>query len=252
MSFDGWIKSANSVHQKVYFEVTDGATTRRYHYANGGSWAQAATSLTVSATANTITTKCVIDSDANAVAYFDQVMLVQGATATNDWTAWSTAVTSPSGSDISAITADDYVQYLITLTTDDLTQTPTITNDGTYNVKLLYSREGAPQSSDIPLRDRTGWLSMQAPHAQKIVRSLETYHTGTTGTITVLLENFEGDTDTWTIDLAANPTHYKEYTTNGAFSGNLLRLTITATGTTPVSIDKIILGYDLEPSRGER
>ncbi len=252
MSFDGWIKSSNSAAKAVYFQVTDGATTRTYNYSNSGNWQEAATSLTISSTANTITTKCVIEATANSIAYFDQTMLVQGTTATNDWTAWSTpAITNAVGADISGVTANVYLQYLISMTTDDLTKSPNIIRQSGFDVRLTYNKEGAPQSTSIPLHYRTGYLDFGNPSRPKIIRSIETYHSGTTGNLVIKVENFEGLSNTWNIDTSTYPTHYKEYPLTGAFRGREFVFDITSDGTTPVNVSKIIVHYDLDPESGD-
>jgi len=247
MTFKGWMKSANTVNKKVYFEVNDGATVRQYHYTNSAAWEQASTSLTVSATANTISTMCVINSDANAVAYFDQVMLVNGTTNNNDWSAWSSAYTNSSGSDISGVTGANYVQYLINLTTDDLTETPKIVKQGGFNVRILYNKEGTAAATDIPMHWTTGWIDFGQPSKPKILRSLETYHLGTSGNLVITFTDFEGDTDVFTIDLAADSNKYKAYFTNGAMRGTLFKVDIEATGIIPVRVDKLIVHMDVEP-----
>lgn len=251
MAFNGWFKSANSVANAVYFQVTDGLTTKTYNYTNTGGWVEAATSLTISSTANTITAKCVVSSTANAVAYFDQVMLIQGSTAENDWSAWSSDFTNSAGSDISNETANTYLQYLINLETDDITVTPTIVKQSGYNVKISYGKEGVAQSSSIPLHYTTGWLDLGQPSRPKILRGFETYHTGTSGTLTFTITNFEGDTDTFNIDLSAKPTHYKEWFTSGALRGRQFKIDITNSGILPVSVEKILLKFDTEPESGD-
>ena len=247
MAFKGWMKSANTVNKKVYYEVTDDATIRQYHYTNSGSWEEAATSLTVSSTANTITTKAVIISEADAVAYFDEVMLVQGTSATNDWTDWSSTFTNSAGSDISGVTADDYLQYLINMTTDSLTETPTIVKGSGYNVRLTYGKEGTAASTDIPLRWTSGWLDFGHETRPKVLRTLETYHEGTTGEITITVENFEGETDVFTINLSTNPNQYRENFTGGAMQGTKFKVDVVSTGITALRIDKILITGDTEP-----
>lgn len=251
MTFDGWMKSANSTAGAVYFQVTDGATVRKFNYGNSGNWQEAATSLTISATANTITVSSVIDTSANAVAYFDQVMLVDGAANHNDWSAWSTpAVSNSVGADISDVTPNVFFQYLINMFTPDLTKTPNIINQQNFNIKVTYDKEGAAQSTNVPIRYVTGWLDFGQPNMRKILRSLESYHLGTTGTLSIKIENYEGDSQTYNIDLSAKPTRYKEFMQTGAFPGKLFKITITSSGVAPVQLSKIIIVHDLEPSIG--
>lgn len=244
--FNAYAKSANSVASKVRIQLTDGSTTGTDNYSNGGGWEQLETTLSVSGSATTITAKCVVETGANAVAYFDQVMVREATTALNDWSAWSSPVTNSAGSDISNVSAQTYVQYLINLETDDITVTPTVIRTGQYNVKMTYLKEGTPQSLNIPVHWRSGYLSFGTPSTIKIIRSIEVYHTGE-GSYTLTLENFEGDEEEWEVDLSAHPTRYEEATTNGAFRGQLFTIDIKSAGDEPLSIDKVIIHYDLEP-----
>ena len=253
MVFKGYIKSANSVASKVWLEISEnsGAKVTRAYYNNGGGWEATGPTTTISATTTSITAKCSIDSDANAVAYFDQVMMIEGSTAQNDWSAWSSAFTNSSGSDISAVTANTYLQYLINLTTSDITVTPKIVKASGYDVHLTYNKEGTSQSSDIPVTWESGWIDMGQPSLPKVLRTLEVYHTGTSGTLTVTLENFLGDTDTFSINLSSNPSRYKQAFTDGALVGKLFKLKISNTGVLPLEISKVIIGYEVNPDNGD-
>ena len=251
LAFSGWVKSANTVASKVRFQITDGTTTTTTNYANGAGWEELQGTIAVAAGATAITFKAVVETGADAVAYFDRVMVIEAADAVNDWTAWSTAVTNSSGSDISGTTADTYLQYLINLTTSDITVTPTIVKAGGYNVHITYAKEGTAQSTNIPITWESGWLDMGQPSLTKELKTLEVYHSGTTGTLTVTVENFIGDTDTFAINLSSNPTRYKQAFTSGTLPGKLFKINISNTGILPLEISKIIIGYDLAPDSGD-
>jgi hypothetical protein len=254
LAFSAWVKSANSVGSKVRIQITDGTSTTTTNYANGGDWEELEGTIAVNAAATTITLKCVVETGADAVAYFDQIMVGEASSVANDWSAWSTtAYTDSSGSDISGETANTYVQYLINMTTTDIDYTPTVSRIGDFVVKLTYTKEGAPASTDIPVIYKTGWLDLGSPNKPKIIRGIKAYHTGTTGeTYSVKIENFEGDSDTWTIDLSTYPTTYTEKTTTGAFRGTLFKITVqNLTGVKPFTFDKLIVMYDEEPYASE-
>lgn len=251
LAFSGWAKSANSVASKVRFQITDGTSTTTANYANGGGWEELQGTIAVAAGATAITFKAVVETGADAVAYFDNVMVVEASDAVNDWSAWSTAVTNSSGSDISGVTANTYIQYLANLTTSDIALTPTIVKAAGYNIRLTYGREGTAASTDIPLRWRSGWLDMGQPTKPKSLRSMEIYHTGTSGILNIKVENFQGDSDTFAIDLSAHPSRYKQAFTNGVLGGKQFVVDITSTGILPVSIEKIVFTYDVEPDQGD-
>ena len=252
MIFGGYIKSANSVGSKVWIEINQNTNDRidRAFYANGGGWEKVSTYTTISATATSLTVKLYVDTAADAVAYFDQVMFIQGTTALNDWTAWSSAYTNPSGSDVSGTTAQAYLQYQIDMVSSATTVTPNILKQSNYDVKLSYNRQGTAQSTSIPIRWRSGYTDFGRPSNIKILRSIQTYHSGSAGTLTITVENFEGDSDVFSINLSSNPTTYKEFFTNGAFRGRQFRIDITNNDANALRIDKVILNYSIEPDPG--
>lgn len=247
LAFSGWVKSANTVASKVRFQLTDGFGTTTTNYANGGGWEELQGTLAVNAAATTITFKAVVETGADAVAYFDRVMVVQASDAVNDWTAWSTAVSNSSGSDISSVTANRYVEYHIDMTTSNIDYTPNVIRRSGYNVRLTYNKEGTPASTDIPIHYASAWLDLGSPSRTKVIRGIETYHEGQGDDIVVTISNFDNtESDTWTIDTAANPTYYSEKTTGGAISGSLFKVDITSTGTEPLNFSKLIIHYDTE------
>jgi hypothetical protein len=248
LAFSGWAKSANSVASKVRIQITDGFTTTTTNYANGGAWEELEGTIAVNAAATAITIKCVVETGADAVAYFDRVMVRESSNVTNDWSAWSSAVTDSAGSDISGVTTGDYVQYMINLETTDIDYTPTIVRVGEYNVRLTYFREGTPEATDISMHYTSGWLTLGHPSRPKLIRGIEVYHTGTEGSFTVTISNFEGDSDAWTISLTDFPEYYKEYSTGGALRGEMFQVDILYDeGVEPFTVDKIVIHYDTEP-----
>lgn len=247
LAFSGWVKSANTVASKVRFQITDGSTTTTTNYSNGGSWEELEGTIAVNGAATTITFKCVVETGADAVAYFDRVMVRESSNVANDWSAWSSSVTDSSGSDISGTAADDYVQYMMKLEATNIVYSPNIIRTGQYNVKLTYSREGTPQSSSIPFHYKTGYLDFGRPLNPKVIRAIKAYHEGTTGTYTITITNFEGESDSWTVDMATYNEVYDSKTTNGAFLGTLFTVEITNTGTDPFKFDKLVVEYDVEP-----
>lgn len=248
MVFTGYAKSANSVASKVWFEIQDNTDTQTtvMPYANSGNWVASATTNTINATATSVTVRLAVGSEANAVAYFDQVMLIEGATAQNDWSAWSSSFTNSTGSDISGVTANSFLQYQIDMQTTDIRYTPTVFRTGGYNVKLSYDREGTAQSASIPMTWRTGWLDLGLPDRVKSLKRIYAVHEGGLASYTVTVENLEGVTDSFTIDTSTNPTQYKEAFTNGKFIGQYFRVQITSNDEHPLVIKKLVFVFDDE------
>lgn len=166
--------------------------------------------------------------------------------ATCNASSWSDEFTNPSGSDISAITANEYVQYRATMNTTDMAYTPTLYKANGYVVKLLYKKTGIRSESTVPLHYRSGWFDLGSP-VKKSLTKIYVFHEGTTGTLTLKFSNFEGDFDTFNINLAEYPYSYSEYFTTGKLVGELFNLDITETSLNPVKIKKIILIYKDEP-----
>jgi len=248
ITFAGYVKSANSAADQVQLEIDDGVGQTTTSYANGGGWEHVSVTRVIDGAATSITVKCNVKSSADAAAYFDQVMARQASSVTNDWSAWSSAFTDSSGSDISAIAAADYIQYQIRMETDDISVTPTIVKVG-FNIKLTYSKEGTSADTDIPLHWQSGLLDFGAPGMTKELRKIEAYHQGTTGDYTITITDRSGnESDTWTVDMATYDGYYAEYPTNGVLLGEDFIIDIQNDGVESFTLDKLVITYDIAPN----
>ena len=160
---------------------------------------------------------------------------------------WSSAFSDATGSDISSLTANDYVQYKINLSTDDIDYTPTLYRLEGYVVKLTYYQQGSAAETSVPMHWRSGWTNLGAPGYKKSLKKLYVFHEGTEGTLTLTFENYEGDTDVFEINLIDNPEYYTEYFTTGKFIGEKFRLDIENDDLHALKIKEIIVIYDIEP-----
>ncbi len=169
---------------------------------------------------------------------------------------WSAEFSDPSGSDISALTANTWMQYQFNITTSDLTHSPTVYKANNYVVKVSYLKSGATAESAIPLHWRTGFMDFETPK-RKSFKKFYSFHSGTEGNLTYTLtaldfnqntHQYEEVTDTFEIDLATYPYYYSEYFTNGSLCGQFLRMDIEESSNNPLSIDKVIINYDEEPA----
>lgn len=124
---------------------------------------------------------------------------------------WGTAVSDPSGSDVSGTTAARYVQVKCNLETTDIEYSPTIYSLGGYVFKLAYTENTTTEESAFSSTWDSGWHDMtkwsgkagDVTHLQ----FMRVYYTGDTGKIDIQYYNDEGDHDnTVTIDLTVNPT----------------------------------------------
>lgn len=181
----------------------------------------------------------------------DVTFALRSAASTQDCAtaAWSSEYTDPSGSNISAATADSVSQYRITMTASANTASPQVLLSDNYVVRLTYDTTGSTEESSIQLKRRSGWIDFM-PGYKKTLRKIYAYYEVTensTGTITIEVENFEGDSDTFEINYATYPSYYSEYFTGGALLGETFRITITEDSLNQVKIKKLAILYDIEP-----
>lgn len=161
--------------------------------------------------------------------------------------AWSAEFTDPSGSDISAVSAGDYLQYKINLSVVDLDYTPTVYSIGGYTVRLTYRKEGTVYESTVPLQYESGWFDLGYSGYIKQLKKIYCYYESESdGTLSIEFENLYGETDTFDIDLSENPAMYTEYFTNGMFGGEMFKLNIKESSLNDIKVRKIILVYDVQ------
>lgn len=160
---------------------------------------------------------------------------------------WSSTYTNAAGSDISGETANDYIQYRIDMSTDDIDYTPNVYTVGGYAVYLTFDTEGATSETTIPLHWRDGWRDLGYSGYVKTLKKIYCFHEGTSGTLTLKFENFEGDIDTFDINLTEHPKSYTERFTTGMFIGELFTLDITESSLNDIKVKKIIVVFDIEP-----
>ena len=161
---------------------------------------------------------------------------------------YTSEFSNPSGSDISGETANTWLQYRISMTTDAYTHSPTLVKANNYNVKISYNKEGSVGETTVPLHWKGGWTDFGYPNNNKTLKKLYCYHTGISGTLTLKISNLEGDSDTFNIDLASNPTQYEDYFTTGKFLGRYFNLEILNNDLNALQIYKIVVTGDIEPA----
>jgi len=156
---------------------------------------------------------------------------------------WSSEFSDPSGSDLSSLTANVWMQYRLALTTDSYAHSPEL-----YNyVKITYLKEASSSETSIPLHWRSGWMDF-FPGYKKSLKKMQVYYdTEGKGTLNIKFSNYEGDNDTFAINLTDYPSIYDEYFTNGTFMGEKFRVDITEDSLYNLKIRGIILTMDIEP-----
>ena len=118
--------------------------------------------------------------------------------------AYSTAVSDPTGSDISGVTAERYVQIRINLSTTDINVTPTLTTVGGYLLRLNYLKTGGTKESSFLSKWDSGWHSFSGPLWKQLLR-LRIFYTGINGTLNIRYYNQDGNDNNFDIDLSVDP-----------------------------------------------
>ena len=173
---------------------------------------------------------------------------------------WSSEYTDPSGSDISALTANAWMQYRASFTTDAYSHSPELYRAG-YVTRVTYKKQGSATETSIPLHWQGGFTDLGYPGRKKILRKIYCIHNSPekTGTLTLkfnLLDynqntkKYDELSDTFNIDLSTHPKYYTDYFAS-SIMGELVNLDISngisSNDLNPLDIKKIIIVYDLEP-----
>lgn len=191
---------------------------------------------------------------------------VSSSSVTADALSWSSEFGTPSGSDVSALTANEYLQLRLTESTTDITETPIVDRLNNFVVKLVYSRVGSSGETAINSLWESGYDDFGSPTMPKRLIFLNVYYSGTSGTMTVGYENDRGDIDqSFNIDLSISPTSsstdqyfgtetnkvYKflipvNSTTNPTPVGRKFKFLISEGGITSWNVYRIDIGYAKE------
>jgi hypothetical protein len=185
--------------------------------------------------------------------------------------AYSTAVTDPSGSDVSGVTAERYVQIRMNLSTTDIDFTPTLTTEGSYLFKLVYTKTGSTKEGDFLSLWDSGWRDLDAGSKWKELKRIRVFYAGTSGTLNIRYYNQDGDDNNFDIDLSIS-SDMKEDDTGNEYSiiddekvytyfapaneegensiGRLFRFVVSEDGAEPWLISKIevkhLLGREID------
>ena len=132
---------------------------------------------------------------------------------------YGTAYTDPSGSDISSVTANSFIQFRFNLSTSNIDYTPTMFVSDGYLFKMDYSKRGTTYEGNFASNRTGGWTDFKIPAYNKDIRRIKIFYTGSAGALTVNFKNDTGDFDTdFDIDLSISP-QYTEPDTDNTYSG---------------------------------
>jgi len=119
---------------------------------------------------------------------------------------WETAVSNPNGSDLSGITANNFIQIRANLSTTDIGYTPRLYLANFFNFKLTYNKVGSSYETSVSASYRTGWKDLDVPGYKKFIKRIKIFYEGTAGTLALNVKNEEGDVDVnIPIDLSIEP-----------------------------------------------
>lgn len=172
---------------------------------------------------------------------------------------WSTAVSDPTGSDVSGVTAERYVQLRANLSTTDINYTPTLSTEGSYLFRLFYNETGSTKESSFLSKFDSGWRDFNPKSAWKELKRIRIFYEGTSGTLNIRYYNQDDNDDNFDIDLSVDDdseeyydiidnskvyTHYVEANESGEYPvGRLWRFIVSENGTTPWKVKKIEVKY---------
>lgn len=251
--------------------------------ADASAWNSESTSTWQADTSPGYWYSAITQINANALSklYWNQVLgpvgtvsfaIRTGATSGDVGSAsWSSEFTNPSGSDISGVSANKYIQIRVTLSSSDLTQpSPYLNIQDNYMIKLVYSQTGTAAEVNVASSMTSGWLDL-VPSAYyfylsnypKTIKEIDVYYEGTAGTLNIGLQNLKGDSSILIpIDLSKSrlaTSNYYGYGTSkmyrwlpnlpGAGSnvppvGDKFMLLINENGTTPWKIQRMVFRFD--------
>ena len=182
-----------------------------------------------------------------------------GATA-GGLSAWSSEFSDPSGSDVSGVTANNFIQIRGSLSSSLYTETPSVFVSDAFAIKLLYKKEGTTGESSIVSLWESGVMDLGGGDLPKRIKEIHVFYEGTSGTMTFEFDNAQGDTYSFDIDLSVDPTNTEddEYfgtATDKIFvyippfdtvpTGRRWTYKIEETGTTQWKVRRIVTRFDV-------
>jgi hypothetical protein len=177
--------------------------------------------------------------------------------------AWSSEYTTPTGSDISALTASTYIQLRASFSSSVWTEAPCLTWENSYVMKMTYQKEGSTGETAILSVWKSNKSDLGAGPSPKRIKEIQVFYKGTSGTLNIAFENSQPDGNgSFDIDMSVNPlasstdqyygtTDEKIYTyfppVDDQMVGRDWQVTVTEGGAEPWSIERILVRYEVNP-----
>lgn len=118
---------------------------------------------------------------------------------------WSSEFSTPSGSDVSAVTGNVYVQLRASLSSSSFSETPLLFVSNSYMIKLSYKKSGTSREPAFLSFWNTGLNTMGTEHPKRL-KEIQVYYKGTSGTMTFAYTSETGVERSFTIDLSVLPS----------------------------------------------
>ena len=182
---------------------------------------------------------------------------------------WSSEFTAPSGSDISGLTENVWVQLRASLSAGDTTETPEVYVNDSFLVKMTYNRSGTGGESTINSIWESGYLDLNGTKNPKRIKEIQVFYTGDTGTLTLAYENDQGNvSSSFDVDMSVIPSDSStdNYFGNGSDKiysyilpvtdnnvGRNWQFTVAETGVNAWRVRKVVVRYNQNeyvPMRG--
>lgn len=172
---------------------------------------------------------------------------------------YSSEFTNPSGSNISAVTPNHWIQIRATLTSANYTETPSIILQDSFLFHLQYQKEGTTAETSILSVWKSGYSDLGSSESPNRIKEVQLYYEGTVGTMTITFENDAGTTYSFPVDLSILPSasttdqYYGNSTEKiyvfippitDSWSGRKWRITVSEGGSTSWKVNRIVIRKD--------
>ena len=172
---------------------------------------------------------------------------------------YSSEFTNPSGSDISGVTANSWIQIRASFSTSDYTLSPQINLEDNFVFHMTYQKVASTGETSILSMWRSGFSDLGCSENPNRIKEIQVFYEGTSGTLNLAYENDSGTSYDFDIDLSVLPSAsatdtYFGNSTEKYFdhiptievprTGRKWRFTTTESGATAWKINRILVRTD--------
>ena len=168
--------------------------------------------------------------------------------------AYSSEYTDPAGSDISSETAEEWLQFRVTMSSIGVSAsnrefTPRIYKRGGYAIKLTYNVLGSAAETSVDCNWRGGYLQLTPEASESRLRRFMIDHDGTAGQLSCIWDvDYQSISGIFTVDLSNNNKTYHSPFPVNAF-GKRVRLELAYESIDNLIIKAVNVLHSPQPSR---